>query len=132
MGLLELPRFELVTSVISSAAACMSQIAMILTGFVIGSYRLSTLFKQWRTYVITLIRLVGLPAVIAGVLRLLNTPNEIVIAALCGNAMPLGLNTVIIPSAYGEQPETGASLALVSQLSSVVTIPAMFLIFTGI
>lgn len=132
LGLLNLPKLELVTSVISKAAACMSPIAMILTGFVIGSYQFSTLFKQWQSYVITGIRLIILPSVIVLILRFINTPNEIIIAALCAHAMPLGLNTVIIPSAYGKPTETGASLALVSQLSAVITIPLMFFVFTGI
>lgn len=32
-----------------------------------------------------------------------NAPQEAVVATLCANAMPLGLNTVIIPSAYGKK-----------------------------
>lgn len=128
-GLLSLPKFKLLTTLISGAADCMSPIAMILTGFVIGSYNLSSLFRQWQTYIVAGIRLIGLPVVICIVLRLLNTPDEIIIATLCANAMPLGLNTVIIPSAYGENPETGASMALVSQICSVVTIPFLFFAF---
>lgn len=128
-GLLSLPKFKLLTTLISGAADCMSPIAMILTGFVIGSYNLSSLFRQWQTYIVAGIRLIGLPVVICIVLRLLNTPDEIIIATLCANAMPLGLNTVIIPSAYGENPETGASMALVSQICSVVTIPFLFFVF---
>lgn len=128
-GLLSLPKFKLLTTLISGAADCMSPIAMILTGFVIGSYNLSSLFRQWQTYIVAEIRLIGLPVVICIVLRLLNTPDEIIIATLCANAMPLGLNTVIIPSAYGENPETGASMALVSQICSVVTIPFLFFAF---
>lgn len=129
LGLLNLPKLRLVTSVISSAAGCMSPIAMILTGFVIGGYRLPELFKHWQTYVVAGIRLVALPAVVVAVLKLLNTPQEIIIATLCAHAMPLGLNTVIMPSAYGENPETGASMALVSQICSVLTIPTLFFIF---
>ena len=122
LGLLNLPKTELVTSVISSAAGCMSPIAMILTGFVIGGYRLPELFRHWQTYVVAGIRLVALPAVVVTVLKLLNTPQEIIIATLCAHAMPLGLNTVIMPSAYGENPETGASMALVSQICSVFSL----------
>lgn len=128
LGLLPLPKFKLVTSIITGAADCMSPIAMILTGFVIGGYNLLSLFKKWQTYVVAAIRLVGLPSVAAIVLKLINAPNEIVVATLCAHAMPLGLNTVIIPSAYGEDPEAGASMALVSQLSAIVTIPCLFLL----
>lgn len=129
IGLLNFPKFELLSTVISSAASCMSPVAMILTGFVIGGYRFSDLFKPWQTYVVAAVRLLALPAAAVILLRLFNAPQEIIVAALCAHAMPLGLNTVIIPSAYGENPETGASMALVSQLSSAVTIPALFFIF---
>lgn len=129
LGLFAVPRPQIISSIISGSADCMSPIAMILTGFVIGGYRLALLLNQWRTYVVAAIRLVLLPSFFVIMLKLFNTPTEIVVATLCANAMPLGLNTVIIPSAYGENPDTGASLALVSQLTAVITIPVLFLIF---
>ncbi len=129
LGLLSLPKNELASTVISSAAGCMAPVAMILTGFVIGGYNLRDLFKHPQTYVVAGIRLVALPSIIALTLTLIKAPQEIIVAALCAHAMPLGLNTVIIPSAYGENPETGASMALVSQLCSVITIPSLFFIF---
>lgn len=132
LGLLNFPKLDIVTTIITGAADCMSPIAMILTGFVIGGYHLSRLFSQWQTYVVAAIRLVAIPSAAVLVLRLFNAPNEVVIATLCAHAMPLGLNTVIIPSAYGKQAEAGASMALVSQLSAIVTIPTLFLVFAGI
>ena len=130
LGLFSVPKLSIFEKIISSTADCMAPIAMILTGFVIGSYSIANLLKQWQTYVVTGIRLIALPSIAVIVLRLLNTPNEIIVATLCANAMPLGLNTVIIPSAYGKSPNEGASMALVSQLCSIVTIPSLFAIFT--
>lgn len=128
LGLLPFPKFRLVTTIINSTAACMSPIAMILTGFVIGGYSFANLFGKWQTYVVAGIRLVFLPTVSVLVLKLFNAPQEAVVATLCANAMPLGLNTVIIPSAYGKSPDDGASMALVSQLTAVFTIPILFYI----
>jgi predicted permease len=128
LGLLPIPKFRLVTTIINSTAACMSPIAMILTGFVIGGYSFANLFGKWQTYVVAGIRLVFLPTVSVLVLKLFNAPQEAVVATLCANAMPLGLNTVIIPSAYGKSPYDGASMALVSQLTAVFTIPILFYI----
>lgn len=128
LGLLPIPKFKLVTTIINSTAACMSPIAMILTGFVIGGYSFANLFGKWQTYVVAGIRLVFLPTVSVLVLKLFNAPQEAVVATLCANAMPLGLNTVIIPSAYGKSPDDGASMALVSQLTAVFTIPILFYI----
>ncbi|HAY97711.1 MAG TPA: permease, partial [Ruminococcaceae bacterium] len=48
---------------------------------------------------------------------------------LCATAMPLGLNTVVFPAAYGGDTTPGAGMALVSHLISVITIPVMFSIF---
>lgn len=128
LGLLPIPKFRLVTTIINSTAACMSPIAMILTGFVIGGCSFANLFGKWQTYVVAGIRLVFLPTVSVLVLKLFNAPQEAVVATLCANAMPLGLNTVIIPSAYGKSPDDGASIALVSQLTAVFTIPILFYI----
>lgn len=128
LGLLPIPKFRLVTTIINSTAACMPPIAMILTGFVIGGYSFANLFGKWQTYVVAGIRLVFLPTVSVLVLKLFNAPQEAVVATLCANAMPLGLNTVIIPSAYGKSPDDGASMALVSQLTAVFTIPILFYI----
>ena len=94
----------------------MSPIAMILTGFVIGGYSFANLFGKWQTYVVAGIRLVFLPTVSVLVLKLFNAPQEAVVATLCANAMPLGLNTVIIPSAYGKSPDDGASMRLCHSL----------------
>lgn len=129
LGLFEIPKIEFVGTIISNLASCMSPVAMILTGFVIASYELKSLLAVKQTYIVAVLRLIIFPTVFVLVLRLLGTDDEIVFAALCANAMPLGLNTVIIPSAYGESPQTGASLALVSQAMAAITVPIMFLMF---
>ena len=43
--------------------------------------------------------------------------------------MPLGLNTIVIPAAYGGDTRIGASCALISSVLAVVTIPVLFLVF---
>ena len=42
----------------------------------------------------------------------------------------LGLNTVVFPEAYGGNPETGASMALISHTLCVITIPIMYSVMT--
>ena len=107
----------------------MSPLAMLLTGFVIGEYRLKTLASNKKVYLASLIRLILLPTVFMLVLMALKTDKAILRAALCATAMPLGLNTVVFPAAYGGDTTPGASMALISHLISVVTIPIMFAIF---
>ena len=128
-GLLSVPLPKFITTAISSAGACMSPLAMLLTGFVIGEYNLKTLASDKKVYLASVIRLIILPSAFMAVLLLLKTDKDIIRVALCATAMPLGLNTVVFPAAYGGDTTPGAGLALVSHLISVITIPVMFSIF---
>jgi len=118
------PEF-LVTS-ISQAGACMSPLAMILTGFVVANYSFKTLASEVKIYLASIIRLIILPLVFVLALKLFKTDSTIVLLTLCATAMPLGLNTVVFPAAYGGDTTPGASMALISHLMSIVTIPIMF------
>lgn len=128
-GLCQVPLPKFITSAISSAGACMSPIAMLLTGFVIGGYSLKKLASDKKIYLASVIRLIILPTVFMLVLLAIKTDSAIIRAALCATAMPLGLNTVVFPAAYGGDTTPGASMALISHLISIVTIPVMFAIF---
>lgn len=128
-GLLSVPLPKFITTAISSAGACMSPLAMLLTGFVIGEYSLKTLAGDKKVYLASVIRLIILPAIFMAVLLLLKTDKAIIRVALCATAMPLGLNTVVFPAAYGGDTTPGAGMALISHLISIITIPVMFSIF---
>ena len=122
-----LPSF--IQNAIGSAASCMAPLAMVLTGFVIGDYKLKKLAAQKEVYIASVLRLILIPAAIITILKLLGTDPVIVRSALCALAMPLGLNTVVFPAAYGGDTTPGASMALISHTLSVATIPIMFALF---
>ena len=125
-GLLQIPLPKFITTAVSSAGACMSPLAMLLTGFVIGDYSLKKLASEKKVYLASIIRLIILPTIFILFLKALNTDIAIIRVALCATAMPLGLNTVVFPAAYGGDTTPGASMALISHLMSIITIPIMF------
>ena len=129
LGLASIPKVEFIGSIISKSAACMAPVAMLLTGFVIAGYEIKSLLLVKESYIIAVLRLVVFPSIFILGLKAINASQEIIFATLCANAMPLGLNTVIIPSAYGENAQTGAGLALISQAMAAITIPILFFIF---
>ena len=67
--------------------------------------------------------------VLTAVLRIFVKDPELLLYVLCFLAMPLGLNTIVIPAAYGGDTSTGASCALISSTLAVITIPVLFLLF---
>lgn len=124
---LYIPSF-LITAV-SSAGACMSPLAMILTGFVVANFSIKKLATVKKIYLASVLRLIIIPLAFVFVLKLMDTDDTIIMLTLCATAMPLGLNTVVFPAAYGGDTTPGASMALISHLMSIITIPIMFTLF---
>ena len=124
-----LPSF--VSSTISSASSCMGPLAMILTGFVIGNYPLKDLITDKKVYIASVLRLIVIPGVFMVVLKMINAPTDILRLTLFGYACPLGLNTVVFPAVYGKDTMTGARMASISHIISILTIPLMYMIFVG-
>lgn len=131
---------EFVSSSLNSLKGCMGPLAMILAGVTVANYSMKKMLKNKKIYTATALRLVILPAIIVGVVfgvkELINLifttdiNNMVVYLAFFFTAMPLGLNTVVFPEAYGGSPETGAGMALISHTLCVLTIPVMFTLMT--
>lgn len=122
-----------VTQVIKVCGDCMSPIAMIMTGITFAFVDFKKVLGTVSLYVVTAMRLLVFPLVIGGAAWLVksyvvNIPDTIYISLICSLSMPLGLNTVVIPAAYGRDTSIPAGMALVSHLLSIGTIPLIILL----
>lgn len=113
-------------SCVSSCADCMSPIAMLLTGITVATIDLRKIFTNTNIYVVSVIRLILIPITMLVVLRLIGVSDTVMICAVCSVAMPLGLNTIVIPSAYGKDTTVAAGMAVLSHILSCITIPLVF------
>lgn len=125
-----------VLSVVNAAGSCMSPVAMLLTGMTVAKISFPQLLKNGRVYGLTAIKLVGYPLVYVGVAVLLKLvgleDRTILLCGLCVAAMPTGLNSIVVPSSYGKDTKAAASMALITHVLSVITIPLAFLLFEWI
>ena len=128
IGLCGIPMPKCIISIIDVSGDCMSPIAMILTGVVVSSFSLKKAFSNVSVYIISLVRLVVIPLAFIGVSMFVEMPKTFFICALCSLQMPLGLNTIVIPSAYGKDASVAASMAVISHLFAIITIPLVFAI----
>ena len=117
-------------SLVSASGGCMSPIAMILTGVVVSSISLKETFKNIRIYIVSIIRLLLMPLIFIWIAPLFNFSDALYVCAVCSLAMPLGLNTIVIPSAYGKDTTVAAGMAIISHMLSVITIPFVFAIIS--
>lgn len=128
IGLFNIHIPDWIMSLISVSGNCMSPVAMLLTGMVVAFIPLKKTFTNIKIYVVSIIRLVIMPLIFVGAAMLFDIPEKIYICALCSLAMPLGLNTIVIPSALGKDTSVAAGMAVVSHLLSAITIPLLFML----
>lgn len=121
-----------IVSTVDSLKQCMAPMAMLLTGFVIGSYDIKSLLTNKKIYVASTLRLIILPLLFVGVLKLIGAPDITLYLAFFAFGTPLGLNTVVFPAAYGGETSTGASMAVISHTLSIITIPLLYSLLTVI
>lgn len=118
---------QAVATAVSSSSACVGPISMLLSGLVLSSFSLKTLFGKPRVYVMTAIRLLGIPLLVVLLSFLpglsVARPYMMLIAVL-----PAGLNPIVFAQAVGLSPESGARVAFLSHLFSCVTIPLWLLL----
>ena len=127
---------------LDSLKVCMGPVAMLLAGVTIAKYDFLAMLKKKKVYVVTGLRLVVLPIVmvafIFGLKTLANAVlgtsinNDVLFLAFFGTATALGLNTVVFPEAYGGNPETGASMAMISHTLCIMSIPLMYALMVAV
>ncbi len=129
IGLCSIPMPAWLSSVITTSGNCMSPIAMLLTGITVAAIDLKSTLKNASIYAVSFLRLIVFPLLAIGVFALIpGLPDSFVICAVCSIAMPLGLNTIVIPAAYGKDTSAAAGMALISHALACVTIPVIFMV----
>ena len=133
---------DFVMSALDTLKSCMGPVAMLLAGVMIAGYGTRAMLSKKKVYIASLLRLVFIPAFIItllfGAKELINLvfrtniDNGVLHLSFFALAMPLGLNTIVFPAAYGGDSETGASMALVSHAMSIITIPLLYSLMTVI
>lgn len=111
---------------ISAAEACMSPLAMLLTGITLAYIDLKKTFTNVGIYVVSVLRLLVFPGIFLVIAKLVGLEGTNFLCALCTLAMPLGLSTIVVPAAYGRDTSQAAGMALISHALSCITIPIIF------
>ena len=128
------------SSTMNSLKSCMGPVAMLLVGFTVACYPLGEMLKQKPVYVATFMRLCVMPAIIisavfglktlANLVFDLNIDNTVLFLSFFAVATPAGLNSVVFPESFGGDPKPGASMALISHVLGVLTMPLLYALMT--
>ena len=125
-GILDLPIPSIAQNILDLASACMAPMAMLLTGFVLSRRPILSLVKNPKMYIASILRLIVLPVVFAGLLYLFGADNKTVMLCACLLCLPMGLNNIVFPEAFGGDSTTGAQSCFVCNILGLFTVPVMF------
>ena len=118
-----------INTAISSLGKCMSPATMLLTGMCVAKIDIKRVLKIKSIYVLSFIRLLLMPLIFLGFLLIYKIDYGVALCATCVLSMPLGLNSVVIPESHGCDTSEASGMAIVSHLSSALTIPLVLTLF---
>lgn len=123
---------DLLRNTLTNLGGCMSPASMLLAGFMMGKFPLKRLLTGSRPYVLSLVRLVGIPLIFGAILLLSGVKGNFLLLPMLAVGMPLGLNLVVFPESLGNEQmaSENAKSCCVSYLLAVVLLPIVFSVVT--
>ncbi|MBE6913092.1 MAG: AEC family transporter [Oscillospiraceae bacterium] len=126
LGLIDFEMPKVITRILTTAESCVSPCAMILTGAVFARMDMTSVFRDWRPYAASAIRLLIIPLAFLGLFKVVGIPEGWVLPCVAILAMPLGVNSIVFPEAYGGDAESGAKVCFMAAILAIFTIPVVF------
>lgn len=121
-GLTELELPAVAAKIASSGSSCMGPVSMLLAGITISDYNIKDLLKNKTAYFVVFFRLLLIPIALCLILHPFVS-REILMITVLLYSMPCGLNTIVFPKMIGEDCRLGASMAMISTVACLITIP---------
>ena len=100
-----------------------SPCAMLIIGSVLASVPIKQIFTEWRAIPYVVLRLFGIAALVAFLLKFLNIDPTLKGVLILMAAMPAATNSTMLCTIYGGNRELSAKLIFISTLLSALTIP---------
>ncbi len=128
IGLAKISLPSWITSVVTVSGNCMSPVAMLLTGITVSQINFKKTFTNAGIYAVTIVRLLIIPFIFILLAQFIPMDKTTYICAVCSLSMPLGLNSIVIPAAFGKDTSIPSGMVLVSHFLSCITIPIVFML----
>lgn len=122
---IQLPGF--MNTAITRTGACVAPMSMIVVGAILADVKLKSLWDKDVFYV-SFVRLVVLPLLTLGVMRLLNFNETVTGISFILTAMPAGTTTALLAASYGVDEDFAAKTVFVTTALSLITVPILFLL----
>ena len=124
-GALNIKLPKVAETIIDTGANSLAPAAMLLTGMVFADNDLKKMILNAKVYIACAIKMILIPFVAVFIIAAVNVPQNIAILMIIMLTLPTGLNSIVLPEAYGGDSYTGAQLCFVSIFTSLIFIPVI-------
>ena len=121
---LKLPTFA--TTILDMAGSTTGMNSMILTGLVLSSHRLVSLFNKPKGYIASFIRLIGITAIVVPIAALIGLRGNELIGVAVLTAMPGGANSLVFSVENELDGFEAARSCTISNIGAIITVPLVF------
>lgn len=114
-----------ITDTVSSFAVCAPTLSMLLVGIILADCDFISIWKDWKLYIVSLLRLIIIPLIVFAVMYFLPIEREITDIAVMIAAMPVAVQVVLFGEKFGKNSSLASQSVAMSTIFSLVTIPLL-------
>ncbi|MBQ7654722.1 MAG: AEC family transporter [Clostridia bacterium] len=120
-----IPVPEIVAKPMDYVASLQTPLAMIFFGTYLANTDLKTMFQNKKIYLTTFLKLIAIPLIMLGIMKLFGVGKEMTSAILISASAPSANMTVMFSAKYGKDVGLASKLVAVCSFVSIVTMPVM-------
>ena len=121
-----IPMPSVVSKCVSSIAGLNTPLAMFTIGIYMAQTDILKMFSKPRLYLVSLVRMIVIPAAVIALLMVLPASmNELRYALLIASACPVGSNVAVYAQLHNKDYPYAVETVIISTLFSIVTMPVI-------
>jgi predicted permease len=114
---------ELINQPVSYIASMQTPVAMLIFGTFLAHTRLDDILKHKKILLVTLMKLIVLPAAMIGIYKLFGLSGTLLVALTISSCAPTANNTVMFAAKYNKDTSLAAQVVAIVSFISVITMP---------
>ncbi len=126
--LLQIRLPELVGSAVTHLSNLNTPLPMIIVGYYLSCAGITRAFTDHHIYLITVLRLIFIPAVLLGIMILLNIRGVPLAACIIASSAPTAAITAVFATKFGRDYTAGVNSVTVTTLLSMLTMPLFIML----
>ncbi len=116
---------KIIASPVGYIASLNTPVAMLIFGTYIANTNFKTVFKNWRIFAVSLVKLIILPLILLAAFKLAGISGTLLVALSISAGAPTANNTVMFAAKYDRNTGLASQTVAIVSFISIITLPVM-------